>query len=106
MNRRESSTYTCPSCRRQIRTLADEYGDYGCICGWQPQAYGDSELERDIEAYVEWCRGNGFVADAFAFALSYQRKYGRVPGRVIDELITKEMVQSENYGDSRYWNGL
>jgi hypothetical protein len=30
------ATYTCPECGRKIRTLADEYGDHGCICGWEP----------------------------------------------------------------------
>lgn len=29
-------TYQCPKCRRQIRTFDDEYGDYGCPCGWEP----------------------------------------------------------------------
>lgn len=33
---RETATYTCPQCRRQIRTLADEAGDHGCSCGWEP----------------------------------------------------------------------
>lgn len=32
----ESATYTCPKCRRKIRVLADEYGDHGCVCGWEP----------------------------------------------------------------------
>ena len=34
-------TYRCPKCRRQIRTLADEAGDHGCPCGWEP--YEDEE---------------------------------------------------------------
>ena len=37
------ATYTCPECGRKIRTLADEYGDHGCICGWEP-----SNLRVDI----------------------------------------------------------
>jgi hypothetical protein len=38
-------TYQCPQCRRQIRTLDDEYGDHGCPCGWGP--YEESEYENE-----------------------------------------------------------
>lgn len=31
---RETTTVNCPQCLRQIRVLADEYGDHGCACGW------------------------------------------------------------------------
>lgn len=38
------ATYRCPCCHRQIRTLDDEYGDHGCVCGWDPDNdEGDDE---------------------------------------------------------------
>lgn len=44
----ETATYTCPSCRRRIRVLADEYGDHGCPCGWNPDD-NENEMESDEE---------------------------------------------------------
>lgn len=35
---RETTTYKCPQCRRQIRTLAEEHGEHGCSCGWEPES--------------------------------------------------------------------
>jgi len=42
---RETSSYTCPSCRKTIRVLADEYGDHDCSCGWNPE---DDEEEAEV----------------------------------------------------------
>lgn len=47
MPARGYATYHCPRCGRQIRTLDDEYGDHGCICGWEP--YTDEDEEEDEE---------------------------------------------------------
>lgn len=47
MPARGYATYHCPRCGRQIRTLDDEYGDHGCICGWEP--YADEDEEEDEE---------------------------------------------------------
>lgn len=48
---REYSTYRCPRCGRQIRVLADEYGDHPCICGWAPydDDYGYPGLDDEEE---------------------------------------------------------
>ncbi|RCX22907.1 hypothetical protein DFP94_101496 [Fontibacillus phaseoli] len=87
---RKTATYTCSECRRQIRTLADEYGDHGCICGWGPNARAD-----DVRKYVKRCVDNGVAPDAFAFALTYEWAYYGAPGREIDELIAKELAKYE-----------
>lgn len=50
---RETATYTCPECQRRITVLADEYGDHGCICGWEP----DEDIEDDDDDY-EWDDGS------------------------------------------------
>lgn len=42
-------TYQCPQCRRDIRTLDDEYGDHGCPCGWEPYEEADSLAEHENE---------------------------------------------------------
>lgn len=44
---RETTTYRCPQCRRRIAVLADEYGDHGCICGWEPG--NDEEEAQEID---------------------------------------------------------
>jgi hypothetical protein len=87
MSDRESVTYTCPKCRRRIRTLADEAGDHGCQCGWMP--VDTRQLRADIREYV---KGGGW--DAFSFSLLTSPRYDGVPGheiqRIIDEEKTKE----------------
>lgn len=87
MTARETATYTCPQCRRRIVVLADEYGDYGCACGWEPYA-----LDADIRDYVEYCVDRETMPDAFSFSSLLYPRYKDVPGRVIDELITKELT--------------
>lgn len=97
---RNVTTYTCPQCRSRTVTLADEYGDYGCNgCGWDPEAEREAteELWDDIASYVERCVERKQVPDAFAFSLSYQPRHNRVPGDVIDEMITGELTK---YGDT------
>lgn len=49
MPARGYATYRCPNCGRQIRTLDDEYGDHGCICGWEPwdDEYDDEEEDEE-----------------------------------------------------------
>src|SRR6185312_7990444 len=96
-------SYTCPQCRSRIVTLADEAGDYGCNgCGWGPEAGREAteELRSDNASYVASCKERGCIPDAFAFSLSYQPRYNRVPGAVIDEMITEEMAKYEDNGDS------
>ncbi|WP_178023054.1 hypothetical protein [uncultured Paenibacillus sp.] len=46
-DKREIATYTCPRCRRRLTVLADEYGDHGCSCGWEPYADEDEEEEEE-----------------------------------------------------------
>lgn len=47
---RETATYTCPRCRRRNACLADELGDHGCGCGWNPDNdYGYPGLEEEDE---------------------------------------------------------
>lgn len=46
---REIATYTCPECRRRLTVLADEYGDHGCPCGWEPYADEYDDEEEDEE---------------------------------------------------------
>lgn len=43
---RETTTFTCPQCRRRSTALADEYGDHGCSCGWDPDN-DENETEDD-----------------------------------------------------------
>lgn len=33
---REIATQTCPKCGRRQNVLADEVGEHGCPCGWNP----------------------------------------------------------------------
>lgn len=82
---RETATFTCPKCRRQSRVLADEYGDHGCPCGWDP---AEERLREDIRRYVK--RGGW---DAFSFSLLASPLYGDVPGRVIQRIINE--IKSE-----------
>lgn len=84
---RETATYRCPECRRQIRTLADEYGEHGCICGWEPDG-----LANDVWEYVRDCVRDGNKPDSLTFSLIYLQ-HGGVPGRKIDKLITKELAK-------------
>ncbi|MEK4360860.1 hypothetical protein NYE48_28025 [Paenibacillus sp. FSL M7-1455] len=48
---RETATYTCPQCRRQIRVLADEIGDHPCSCGWDPEYENEGDGE-DMEMNI------------------------------------------------------
>lgn len=85
MTNRETATYTCPECRYQIRTLADEYGDHACPrCGWEP--YSERDLRADVRKYVV---DGG--RDAISFSFEYSPKYDRVPGREIQRMIDKEL---------------
>ncbi|CAM2953964.1 hypothetical protein PASE110613_09335 [Paenibacillus sediminis] len=52
---RETTTYTCPQCRRQSRVLADEYGDHGCPCGWEPD-YDEGGDDGRVENVIEKLR--------------------------------------------------
>jgi|GEM_PF-3132313 len=87
---RETAAYTCPQCRRQLRTLADEYGDHGCICGWEPRTLAD-----DVREYVERCVDGRDIPDAFDFSMIWYPRHKSVPGRKIHELIAKEMAKYE-----------
>lgn len=86
---RETVTYTCPECRRRITVLADEYGDHGCACGWEPNTLAD-----DVWEYVRDCVHDGDKPDSLTFSLIYLQ-HGGVPGRRIDELIAKELAKYE-----------
>ncbi len=91
----ESASMTCPRCNHRFRMLADEYGDHDCPnCGANPS---EPMLERDIDVYIENCRKRGYQPDAMAFSLTYQRKYGRVPGNVIAKLLRKGAVKHGTY---------
>ncbi|MCD9024353.1 hypothetical protein [Cohnella silvisoli] len=50
-------------------------------------------LRTSIGCYVEDCAERGSTPDAFAFSLTYQRDYGRVPGAVIERLINEELTK-------------
>ncbi|NHN31166.1 hypothetical protein [Paenibacillus agricola] len=88
-------TYQCPKCQRKIRVLADEVNDHGCICGWEPEDEREfnEELCETIGSYVKDCVERGLIPDAFAFSTIHLRDYGRVPGEVIDAIITEELVK-------------
>ncbi|GGF88192.1 hypothetical protein [Paenibacillus abyssi] len=93
---RETATYRCPQCRRQHRVLADEYGDHGCICGWEPYASAIEALDpEDVRDYVDYCRDINVKPDAFAFSTLHRRKYGGVPGREIQRLLDEEYTKED-----------
>lgn len=89
------ASYKCPKCGRLIRTLADEAGDHGCSCGYDPEAEREfyDGLRTTIGCYVEECVERGSIPDAFAFAIAYQREYGRVPGEIIERMINEEVAR-------------
>lgn len=88
MPARGYASYRCLCCGRLIRTIADEYGDHGCICGWEPRTLAD-----DVREYVERCIEGGDIPDAFDFAAVWYPRHKNVPGRKINELIAKELAK-------------
>lgn len=95
---RESTSFTCPHCGGRNRVLADEAGDHMCgRCGRAPEDDEKhfADLRTSIGCYVEDCVDRGSYPDAFAFSLTYQRDYGRVPGAIIERILNEELTKCE-----------